>query len=267
APEVYAAAARRAARIGTLDGRRGFESQAQFQGALAIVSRMRAVRGITVARAQALVEQIVALPLADDGHYAGAVARWLRDEVAGPQRSGVTMETTVLAAMSGGPSGEGPAARTVIWEGQPYRLDLGAAERRRLGHVRERQEGVPLDVPLELASDARLLASEKASVEDLQAMLTRLNAAIGDIPRRVGREGNDMSLPGVPPPENSREALRRTIEELTRDLRSRDLKRAARAAAALAEVSDTLLAQALMSIAYAAAVGDPEGAVLLADDV
>jgi hypothetical protein len=267
APEVYAAAARKAARIGTLDGRRAFESQAQFQGALAIVSRMRAVRGIAVARAQTLVEQLVALPLADDGHYAGAVARWLRDEIAGPQRPGATIEATVLAAMSGGPSAEGPVARTVIWEGQPYRLDLGAAERRRLEHVRERQESVPLDVPLELASDARVLASEKAAIEDLQAMVTRLNAAAGDIPRRVGREGNDLSLPGVPAPENSREVLRKTLEELTRDVRSRDLKRAARAAAPLTEVSDTLLAQALMSIAYAAAVGDPEGAVLLADDV
>jgi hypothetical protein len=267
APEVYAAAGRKAARIGALDGRRGFEAQAHFQGALAIVWRMRAVRGITVARAQALVEQLVALPLTDDGHYAGAVARWLRDEIAGTRRAGATIETTVLAAMSGGPSGEGPIARTVTWEGQPYRLDLGAGERRRLEHVRERQEGVPLDVPLELAADARTLATEKASIDDLQAMLTRLNAAVADIPRRVGHDGNDMAVPGVSPAENPHEALRKTIEELTRDVRNKDLKRAARAAGPLTEVSDTLLTQALMSIAYAAAVGDPEGAVLLADDV
>jgi hypothetical protein len=267
APGVYVAAARKAARISALDGRRGFEAHAQFQGAVAIVSRMRAARVIGVARAQALVEQLVALPLGDDGRYAGAVARWLRDDVAVPARSGATIESAVLAAMSGGPSGEGPVARTLMWEGQPYRLDLGAAERRRLEHVRERQEGVPLDVPLELAADARALASEKTAIDDLQAMLTRLNAVFRDIPRRVGHEGNDVAPPGVAPAENSRDVLRKAIEELTRDVRSKDLKRASRAVGPLTEASDTLLAQALMSIAYAAAVGDPEGAVLLADDV
>jgi len=57
------------------------------------------------------------------------------------------------------------------------------------------------------------------------------------------------------------------IDELARDVRAKDVKRAARAAAPLTETSDALLAQALMSIAYAADVGDPDGAVLLADDV
>jgi hypothetical protein len=267
APEVYAAAARKAARIGLLDGRRGFEAQAQFQGALVIVARMRAVRAITVARAQALVEQLVALPLSDDGRYAGAVARWIQDEIVRRKEPADSLEATVLAAMSGGPSGDGPVARTVTWEGQPYRLDLGAAERRRLRLVRERQEGVPLDVPLVLAADARALAAEKTPVEDLQPMIARLAAAGAEIPRRVGHENDDISLPGVPPPPNTREILRRTLDDLARDARNKDLKRAARDAAPLVEASDALLAQALMSIAYAADVGDPEGAVLLADDV
>ena len=266
APEVYAAAARKAARIGLLDGRRGFEAQAQFQGALAIVARMRAVRAVTVARAQALVEQLVALPLTDDGRYAGAVARWVQDEIVRRTEPADTLEATVLAAMSGGPSGDGPVARNVTWEGQPYRLDLGAAERRRLQRVRERQEGVPLDVPLVLAADARSLAEEKTPAEDLPPMLARLAAAAADIPRRVGHESDDMSLPGVPA-SKTREVLRRTLDDLARDARDKNVKHAALSATPLVEASDTLLAQALMSIAYAADVGDPEGAVLLADDV
>jgi hypothetical protein len=267
APDVYAGAARKAARLGLLDGRRGFEAQAQFQGALAIVARMRAVRTVTVARAQALVEKIVALPLTDDGRFAGAVAQWLQDEIVRTTEPADTLEATVLAAMSGGPSGDGRVAKTVTWEGQPYRLDLGAAERRRLQRVRERQEGVPLDVPLVLAADARALAAEKIPVEDLQPMIARLTAAAADIPRRVGHENDDITLPGVSATPNTREALRKTLEELARDARSKDLKRLARAAGPLVDASDTLLAQALMSIAYAADEGDPEGAVLLADDV
>jgi len=267
APEVYAAATRKAARIGVLDGRRGFEVQAQFQGALAIVARMRAVRAITVARAQALVEQIVALPLTDEGRYAGAVARWIQDEIVRATDPADTLEATVLAAMSGGPSGDGPLARTVTWEGHQYRLDLGAAERRRLQRVRERQESVPLDVPLVLASDARSLAAEKTPVEDLPPMLARLTAAAADIPRRVGHENDNISPPGVGAPPNTRETVRRVLDDLARDARNKDLKRAAHDAGPLIEASDALLAQALMSIAYAADVGDPEGAVLLADDV
>src|SRR4029079_4552712 len=51
------------------------------------------------------------------------------------------------------------------------------------------------------------------------------------------------------------------------DVRAMDAKRIARAAGPLIDASDTLLAQALMSIAYAADVGAPDGTVLLADDV
>jgi hypothetical protein len=64
-----------------------------------------------------------------------------------------------------------------------------------------------------------------------------------------------------------RDALRKAIDELTRAVRNRDVKHAARESEALRELSDELLASALLSIAYAAEVGDPDGAVLLAEDV
>jgi hypothetical protein len=267
APSVYALAARQAARIGALDGRRGFEAQAQFQGALAIIARMAMVTTLDAPRAQALVERLVALPLTEDGRYAGAVARWLRDDVAGAIKPADTTELAVLAAMSGPPSGDGPIARSVTWEGQPYRLDLGAAERQRLRIVREKQEGAPLDVALDLASAARALTAEKHVPGDVEAILTRLTAADGDLPRRIGRDNEETMPPGVPPVSNAREALRKATEELTKDLRNKDLKRAARVAEPLVELSDTLLTDVLLSIAYAADVGDPDGTVLLADDV
>ncbi len=267
-PETYAAAVRKATRISALEGRRAFEADAQFQGALAILARMRAVRAIDAARARALVDGLVALPLVDDGRYAGAVARWLREEIIRSPRQGETLEAAMLAAISGGAVGDGRSAPTVVWEGQPYRVDLGGAERRRLARVRERQEGVPLDVPLELAAAARVLSSgvDKVSPDDLQAMAGRLSAQVDDIPRRIGHEA-DYSPPGLAPAPNLREPLRRIVDDLARDVRSADPRRAARAAGPLVEASDTLLAQSLMSIAYAAAVGDPDGAVLLADDV
>ena len=266
-PAAYAAAARQAARIGALDGRRGFEAQAQFQGALAIVARMAAVTTIDARKAQALIAQIVALPLREDGRYAGAVARWLRVDLAGAIKKADTAEAAVLAAMSGPPSGDGPVARAVTWEGQPYRLDLGAAERARLRLVRDKQEGAPLDAALALAAAAAALAGETRAQAELDELTERLTAVAADLPRRIGREGDETSPSGVPPAPNAREALHKINEELARDLHNKDLKRATRAAVPLAELSETVLADVLLSIVYAADVGDPDGTVLLAEDV
>jgi hypothetical protein len=267
APSVYAQAARQAARLGALDGRRGFEAQAQFQGALAILARTAMVTTLNAPKTQALVEQLVALPLDEDGRYAGAVARWLRSEVAGAIKSADTTEAAVLAAMSGPPSGEGPIARPVTWEGQPYRLDLGAAERQRLRVVREKQEGAPLDAALDLAAAARSLAADKIALGDVETILEKLTAMSGDLPRRIGRDNEETGPPGVSFAPNGREALHKVTEELARDVRNKDLKAVARAAGPLTELSDTVIADVLLSIAYAADVGDPDGTVLLAEDV
>ena len=267
APAVFAQAARQAVRIGALDGRRGFEAQAQFQGSLAIIARMALVRTLDAAKAQALVEQLIALPIGDDGRYAGAVARWLRGDLTKVIARGNTTELAVLAAMSGPPSGESAIAKPVIWEGQSYTVDLGAAERQRLRTVREKQEGATLDVPLDLAAAARGLTLDTLAQPDLEAFVTQLTAAAADLPRRAGRESVETTPAGVPAAPNAHAALRKVIEELTRDVRNKDLKRAARQAEPLVELSDTILSEVLLSMAYAADVGDPDGPVLLAEDV
>ena len=266
-PSVYALAARHAARLGALDGRRAFEAQAQFQGALAILARIATVTTLDAAKTQALIEQLVALPLSDEGRYAGAIARWLRGGLAGAIKGADTTELAVLAAMSGPPSGDGPIARAVTWEGQPYRLDLGAAERQRLRVVREKQEGAPLDAALDLAAAARSLAAEKIAVADVEPILARLTAIADDLPRRIGRDNDETAPPGVATAPNPREALRKVTDELAKDLRNKDVKHAARVTGTLTEIADTVLAEVLLSIAYAADVGDPGGTVLLAEDV
>ncbi len=267
APSAYAQAARQATHVGSLEGRRGFEAQAQFQGAIAILARATRVTTLTVARAQALIEKLVALPLNEDGRYAGAVARWIRSDLLGAITPADSMESAVLAAMSGPPSGEGAIARPVTWEGQAYRLDLGAAERQRLRIVREKQEGARLDVALDLAAAGRMLATDKIAPGEVDAIVTKLTAAIDDLPRRIGREAEDTEPIGVAPAPNARETLRKLTEELAKDVRNQDLKRVARSSAPLLLLSDTVLADVLLSIAYAADLGDPDGTVLLAEDV
>jgi hypothetical protein len=266
-PAVYASAAHHAARLATIDGRRGFDAQAQLQGVLALVARMTAVRTLDAPRAQKLVEQLVAVPLNGNGEYAGAMARWLRDVLIPAIPRAPTDELAVIAAMSGPPSGDGPVARRVSWEGQTYRLDLGAAERQRLQKVREKQEGPSLDVAIELGVAGRALAAETIGQDAALEIAARLTALAADIPRRVGHDAADTAPPGVSPAPNASEAVRKALDELTRNIRAKDLKRAGRMGESLNQLADFLLSETLPSLAYAADVGDPDGAVLLADDV
>jgi hypothetical protein len=264
APSVYVAAIRHAARLSTLDGRRAFVAQSQFQGALAVASRIVRVRSLTTAQMQALLEKLFSMPIGDDGRYAGSVAAWLRNDVAAALPLADTVEAAVLRAMSGPPGPEGRP--TVTWEGQSYHLDLGAAERRRLQQVRDRQEGLPLDVALDLAAAARALSGDAGALDDAQRMATRLTRMLEDLPRRQGREVENVP-PGVQPPPDAREVLQKVVDELSKAVRNKDVKHAARQSEPLNELADELLAEALLSIAYAADVGDPEGTVLLAGDV
>ncbi|MBI3491010.1 MAG: hypothetical protein HY047_04350 [Acidobacteria bacterium] len=267
-PAVYAAAARHAARLSALEGRRGFLAQAQLQGSLALVARMARVRTLTAPRAQTLIEHLVALPIGDDGHYAaGALAAWLRDEVIGALPIGDDLESTVLAAMSGPPSGEGPNAARVTWEGQPYRLDLGAAERQRLQRVREKQQTPPLDVALDVASASVALASGTLSLDEAQSTTVRLRRRVAGVSQRSRQEDEEDAPAGVAPPPAVRDALQKSIDDLMKAVASKDLKRASRVGEPLLDLSNDLLAQTLLSLAYAAYVGDPDGTILLAGDV
>ena len=264
-PSLYAAAVRHAVRLAPVDGRRGFVAQAQFQGALAILSRMARVRTLNVRQVQTLIEKLVALPLGEDGRYAGAVAGWLRNDVAAALPLADTVEAAILAGMSGPPSAE--RVPRLAWEGQPYRLDLGAAERRRLQQVRDRQEGLPLDLALDIAAIGHTLAADGFSIDDAPRMATRLARMIEETPQRPSRVETENVPPGVSQPQNVHETLQKAVEELSKAIKNKDAKRAARESEPLNDLSDQLLSEVLLSIAYAADVGDPEGTVLLAADV
>jgi hypothetical protein len=266
-PLVYATAVRHAIRLSPLDGRRGFVAQAQLQGSFALVARMTRARTLTAARAQTLIEHLVVLPIEDGRYGPGALAGWLRNDVIAALPAGDDLESTVIAAMAGPASGEGGAAARVTWEGQRYRLDLGAAERQRLQRVREKQQTPPLDVALDVAAAGAALASQKLSLDEIQSTTVRLRRHAAGMVQRTRQEDEEDAPAGVAPPPALRDALQKSIDELMKALASRDLKRASRAGEPLLELSNDLLAQTLLSLVYAAHVGDPDGTILLAGDV
>jgi hypothetical protein len=268
APKVYSAALAHAARLSSIDGRRGFDAQAQLQGALALVARMARVRTLDVAHAQTLVERLAAVPVTEEGRYAGGIALWVSRDLAGAIRSSDDVESAVIAAMSGPASGEPASARTVsVWEGQPYRLDLGAAERRRLSAVREKQNSPRLDLALDIAAIARTLSGERFRLDDLPALTNELSRLALNAPHRSRQDEEDNTPARVPPSGSAQDALRRIGSELTKAAKSRDLKRFSRSASALVDLADGVLGQTLLSLTYAGDVGDPDGSIMLATDV
>ena len=267
-PKVYAAALRHAGRLASLEGRRGFQAQAQFQGALALVARMARVHTLDVARAQMLVERLAAVPVSDEGRYSGGVALWIRRDLTAAIPASGDVESAVIAAMSGPASGEpAPTPPVVVWEGQPYRLDLGAAERRRLRVVREKQGGPRLDLVLDVSAIGRKLTAEQIALDDLPALASELSRLALVAPQYARQDEEDNAPAGVPPSAGAQDSLRKTIDELATAARARDFKRVSRSATTLIEIADGLLAQTVLSLVYAADVGDPDGSILLAADV
>jgi len=122
-------------------------------------------------------------------------------------------------------------------------------------------------LPGSFAAAARTLATDKIAPGDVETVLTKLTATIDELPRRLDRDVEQTTPPGVSAAPNARETLRKLTEELAKDVRSKDVKRVARVSEPLLELSDSVLADVLLSIAYAADVGDPDGTVLLAEDV
>jgi len=153
-PSAYAAAVHRAQQLSSLDNRRGFVAFAQFQGVLALIARAVSVQTLEPAAAEALITTLDNVPISSDSRYAGAVARWMQQTLRPALPAGEDFERALLAALAG--ARPNPDGAVVNWEGHAYRLDIGAAEARRLGRIRQKQGGLSVDQALAGASDEAL---------------------------------------------------------------------------------------------------------------
>ncbi|HZR23310.1 MAG TPA: hypothetical protein VFA59_06970 [Vicinamibacterales bacterium] len=260
-PSIYATAVHLAARLATVDGRHGLLVQSQLQGVLVIITRATIAGSLDATRAEALVAQLLAVPISDDGRYAGALAKWIRDDLARALPPSTDVESAVIAALAGS-SASRPAM--VTWEGQQYRLDLAGSERQRLRRVREKQDALRIDVALDVSDLARSMIKDPSTASTAAERLTTLAE---DVPQRLRENELENVAAGVGIPPSHHESLKKSIDEITKAARAKDSKRVVRAADGLVELADDMLAGSLVSFAYAADIGDPEGTVLLAEDV
>jgi hypothetical protein len=262
APAIHALAVRRANQMSTRRPNRAFWTLAQLQSALAQILRMIKLGTIEPAAGEALIASLCAVPLDDGGRYSGAMALWVERELLPKLPPGVSADSRIIAALAG-PAG---AATRVVWEGQEYRLDLATAERTRIELVRAKQVGYSVDLALDLHAIARTLAADRLAVQDLRSAVARLSALTDTHGDRIDFQ-QDMRALGVEEPRPARETVVKAVEELSKIGRGQDVRRAARVASALDELVDVVLGDALLSLVYAAELGDPEGSATLARNV
>ena len=262
-PGVYAAAVRHASRLSTADRSRAAAALAQFQSALAFITRLHLIRSIDLKRTEALVTSLAAVPVSEDG-YRGYLLEWFDRELRGLSTGDVSVEDGLIARLAGVRSDTAPGAE-VEWEGQVYRFDLPTAEERRIRQIREKQNGLPLDLALDLATVARRLTAESTPADGAQSLGT-LKAAVAAI--TAWSKSNFSGVTGSA--DLSRELLapiERVASELDRATTPADARRTARIAEPLMPVAETIAADAMLSLAYAIDLGDPEGTVLNAGNV
>jgi hypothetical protein len=238
-PELYARLVRQAERVSTLEPRRARAAIAGFQSVIAIVERLRRVRSIDSSVAEALLETLAAVPFDPGRGYMGELAQWLQSQLRPVLGSGDRFDEALLEALAG--SAEASPAVSISWEGQVYRFDLVATERRRLYRGRRRQDPHSFDVAIELYAIARRLAAEPAAAKDSRVALGRLAKL-----------------------EQLRWDARRTIEKAIEDLPTMAdtpaKSHTAQVATSLTEIVDVILADALLAVNYEMNLEVPRGA-------
>jgi hypothetical protein len=255
-PSVYVAAARQAEALTSLDPARGTIALGQFQGAVALLARLAAVRTIDTAAAERLARELFTLRLESNGYYNGAIATWLVDRVTAalaPPPAGATIDDVILAGVAG-PVSTAAAAR-VEWEGQRYRVDPGGAELVRLRRARDRQEGLTFAAALGVTALVRRLTAAPPALDAVRGAATTLDAA-----------ASELAVAERPADEPAIRSLREASRALAGLTRPGDLADARRVAAPLAPIADALVGSALVSLAYACDLGDPDGTILIAGD-
>jgi hypothetical protein len=264
---TFAAAARRAAALSAIgDNSRAYRALAQFQGALALVTRAASRGSVDPSGVTAFVSSLSAIPISDRGDYDGRIVCWLGTwlRAQAPAHPAPTAATTVSPAeevieSTGGPVEQlavrllagppSPTATTVDWEGTRYRVDARRAEalriRARLG---------PAPRPYLTAAEIIVAGADTLGAPGLTR--DRLQQVAGEIGRAVQEDAaqntdrDDARL-------RTREGA--VVRTLQRTARQGKVAAAARLAPELRVLADELLARGLIELAYAAALGERDG--------
>lgn len=233
---------------------------ATFQGALALVARLDAVGVLDPGTARDLCTSLLPLASSDEISYPGAVAGWVETVLlpALPERPAATSasaDARLIEALAG-VSIERPTP-ILEWEDRFYRVDIAAAEHTRLRRILRKQGGNDLDGALELHHIISRITGTSSSADDVRSLASRL---LDIIPTLIPEGRSTLFGFDIAGTRDAVLTLVRQIREGRADAKSADAGQ--RLATGLAVV----LADVLASHAYAVALGDPEGPLLLVEN-
>ena len=273
---VFASAARKAAEISTFDEGRAFRPLAQFQGALALVTRAASRGSLAPDAVSTLVSSLSAIAISERGDYEGRLVSWLGSWInsaarptgptaasaaatpAGPDEdvfegAAGPMEQAVLRLLAGPDTAQ---PRLVDWEGTRYRVDLSRAEAVRMMKALGESPRPYLSSASSVLAIADRIADPGLTPEGLRQQAHAL-AQLAQEDAARGPEDSGIDILG---------RSRDITETVQRAARAGDVRTAARTAPALRLLADDLLASGLMEAAYAAALGQRDGVSVSAGD-
>ena len=261
---AFAAAARRATQLSAIsDGTRAERATAQFQGAVALVTRTALRRRLAADAVANVVSSLAAVDVSEQGDYEGRLVRWLVEWVnaqvrkpaspapepphpaidtyvhattlpAGGDVPLLTLDHDVLQTLAGGhePS-------FVEWEGTRYRVDLERAEAVRLARLLGENAR-----PYVSSAHALLITADQLERQPTREVVAQQADRFEQVTQAVMLDRTDP--------------YRNAALELRRAARGGDAASAARLVPTLRVMSDDLLAQGLMAFTYAVALGHPD---------
>jgi hypothetical protein len=261
--QAFANAARRAARLSTIgDRERATRALAQYQGALSVIARAAWRGGLRPVDLAAHVSSLSAIEVSERGEYEGRLAEWFSAWVAAYwgdapvdiyAHGAGPVETDTIAIAAGPP---GPK-EFVEWEGTRYRVNFARAEAVRLVKL--------------LGDDPRPFLSMSRALVTLATMLNGSTIP----PERLKEEAENFGKIASAVGCNSAELWRgsdvarrcaQMVTALDRAAHDGDTRGASRHVSGLRSLADDMLARGLMELTYALALGQPERALITADD-
>jgi hypothetical protein len=258
----YAAAVRAATTLTT-----GFEPAQQslrlamFQGAIALVARMREVKTLSAEAARDVCSSLFPLASNDATHLPGEMARWIETSLLPAQPRGSAAESSgaearLIDALSGPP----PTlpARTLEWEGNRYVVDVAAGERARLRRILRKLGGSDLGNVLALSRISATITTPSTSEEDVQAQAKQLGNLVPALtdPGRATLFGFGTADAWDALLDRARALAGGSYGDRTSEITRQ----------ALANGLAVILADVLVSYVYGVGIGDPEASLLLGDN-
>lgn len=262
---AFSAAVRRAERMAAMrDHARATRALAQFQGALALVTRAASRHGTQPEALATVIVSLSNVELSHQGDYEGRLVRWLTGWLAAHLRDTSALEPDVTAAASmerdaltalAGP--EDVAPRLVDWEGTTYRLDFASAEGVRIARLLGEQSRPFLSSARALVAMADEIGRGGLTAERLR----QHTGALEEIALAVAWDDADQwKGTGVG------RRYRSVSAALQRAARTEDVQITPLITSGLLALADDLLARGLMELAYAVALGQPDRAFVSADE-